>query len=617
MTLTLVAAALVGAAVLLDEPTVFRGRVLDRESGNAVPSFWFAAVDPSGRSELLVTDADGRFRSESPFASGDVKLELRDHADPDAFESDAKDAQPWRQGRALRLTRGKVASAHPSASEIVVPISTGPTYRFDATLPEGTEPSEFVVVFEHGADHASGEMRRRRRTGPNLLFGEAFADDLIALNATPLRGDGELWARFFALFSFGLDEVGPPWPIEVRSLDGWWRGAGSVNTITSGREERLFVEFERCGQVAGRIVDADGRALPHADVTLVPTRGDERRRPRAAAGDADGQFAFAWLPPGDYVVRATHDDNVSGSIELTARTGEVVHPEVVLRPPAGSVDVEVTLRTTSGEPVPLGVVSLESLNDPRTSFEIVATAGSSPAGFAGSVRFANVPVGRYEARLTVHGVASIFDPQSTLPRLWLPDRLELDVTAATSAELLCLDDAPTRDLTFRVFDAETDAPIDRPGVVVWMKSVHEMNRLLPEWPDPRFANVPQNAPLRWVVRKDGYRAAVGDASAFVRSPDGDQAVVRLERGWGEQLRVQTPGGRGLEGADVRLDGVPAGVTDDSGVVLVTADAAPQRIDVGYRDWEVDWASGIDAESGRVTGSVGRQLIVQLLPPDPR
>ena len=131
-----------------------------------------------------------------------------------------------------------------------------------------------------------------------------------------------------------------------------------------------------------------------------------------------------------------------------------------------------------------------------------------------------------------------------------------------------------------------------------------------------FTAVPLNAPLAWLVRKNGYRTAIGDGSAFSGTERGAQAAeVRLERGWGEQFRVQTPRGRGLEGAVLIADGEQRALTSASGVAYLSGNVPPERIEVVNRDWKIVWASGLDAATGRLEDSVERQIIVYLLPPE--
>ena len=351
----------------------FEGRVVDRESGRAVPHFWFEAVGPTGRSELLSTDLTGAFRSTVEFAQGEIQLELLDASDPRELEERAKEAQPWRQGPVLVPRDAHQTVSHSSAGGTTVAIDAGPTNRIGVPLPEGTQASDFMVVFQAGTDQVTGTMRRVFSSDP-IVFSGGSIGDLIAPSASPLRDEGGLWARFFQVEDYMLGDEGPPWAIELRSLDGEWLGTASVDSIGSGQERTVHPIFQRCGQILGKVQDASGRPARDADLTLTPRVADGRNQPRRAASGNSGRFGLAWIPAGEYVLSGSNQNHLQGELEVTVRPGETGRPEITLRPPPGVVDVEVVLKTATGAPARVGSVSLESLG--ATSCERPASARS-------------------------------------------------------------------------------------------------------------------------------------------------------------------------------------------------------------------------------------------------
>lgn len=92
------------------------------------------------------------------------------------------------------------------------------------------------------------------------------------------------------------------------------------------------------GTLAGVVLDAHGKPVPHATVTIQTSFGDE---PNATHTDSDGRFAFARYRTGQYDLRAYSDGSFSPWLKrITIRTNR--RTEVTLRmPPAADVIVTV------------------------------------------------------------------------------------------------------------------------------------------------------------------------------------------------------------------------------------------------------------------------------------
>jgi hypothetical protein len=97
----------------------------------------------------------------------------------------------------------------------------------------------------------------------------------------------------------------------------------------------VFADAPKTGVVTGTVVDPDGAALPGATVRLVTEQGD-----MTSISNADGEFRFVFIAPGDYTVRADLEgfQSTEGIITVSAggrtavelRLGGVVGGEIVV-----------------------------------------------------------------------------------------------------------------------------------------------------------------------------------------------------------------------------------------------------------------------------------------------
>jgi hypothetical protein len=95
----------------------------------------------------------------------------------------------------------------------------------------------------------------------------------------------------------------------------------------------------RVGTLAGVVVDAHGKPVPHATITIQTSFGDH---PNATHADAQGRFRFARFRAGQYDLRAYSNGSFSPWVKrITIRWNRTT--EVTLRmPPAADVVVSVT-----------------------------------------------------------------------------------------------------------------------------------------------------------------------------------------------------------------------------------------------------------------------------------
>lgn len=128
--------------------------------------------------------------------------------------------------------------------------------------------------------------------------------------------------------AFELGEL-PPGDLRLAPLDPRWRArAARIEGLRAG-EERNGIELVlvRGAALAGTLVDEDGYALPGARVTAGPRSGEGALL--VATSDADGQYRFDSLPPGDYVLCASLDDRAARSGRVLA-LGEGEHEQADL-----------------------------------------------------------------------------------------------------------------------------------------------------------------------------------------------------------------------------------------------------------------------------------------------
>jgi hypothetical protein len=99
-----------------------------------------------------------------------------------------------------------------------------------------------------------------------------------------------------------------------------------------------------------------------------------------------------------------------------------------------------------------------------------------------------------------------------------------------------------------------------------------------------YGGIPADAHLAWTVVAEGYRPLRGDARALEVEGDHRAIQARLVAGWGRELLVvDAASGAPLRGVEVRLDGTPAGRTDERGLLQLELDAPPRRLELAHGD----------------------------------
>src|SRR5262245_45725144 len=138
---------------------------------------------------------------------------------------------------------------------------------------------------------------------------------------------------------------------------------------------------ETTGTVVGRVVDAQGLAVPGATVTLTGPQG-----PRTVVSDSDGKFSSPFLTPGTYSVRA----ELQGFKAAEAKS------------------IVVSIDTTTTVNLKMEVGGLTETVEVTGAASIVDTNTTTIGGVLDSQELALVPIGRRmtDALYLVPGVSS-------------------------------------------------------------------------------------------------------------------------------------------------------------------------------------------------------------------
>lgn len=583
-----------------------RGKLLDRITGEPVPEFVLQVRGPRGevkklgaagdpgeleagmtwefrapprRVENIVSGDDGGFESAAGFEAGWLDLFLVDH------ESALQSAIAAHDENAIEHEHVFDEAGMSAVAELRIAI--GPTYRLDVNLPSGTSVDDFHATFYRPSSDLRG-MHRVIAGDPGsamaLFYGRAMNGDALAPRA-PLRGVDPIWVRFRApvLSLHARSGSAGDHVLQVQSCDGHWSGNATVSSIEGIYPELVPITLESRGAVEGTVLDGRGKAVPQAWIQLFTSSADPSPL-REVGADAQGAFAFRWLPEGPYEVVVETDRYEASRTSITIQNGTTEHLEVRL---AGGAmgPVSGILRSRTGQHRSAGIVILQSLDDPDFFLLKTVTFRKRTGEYTAPFSFEDVPLGNYELRL---------DPLDNLR--W--ETLSMTVSPpAEGLEFICEDDTPTFDLELRAIDARTGEPIEESWSIVWQGDPLENVRLDDDWETGLYRGVPEGVPLRWVVRAGGHRLATGDQTAILTRADHRVVEAKLERGWGQLFKVTTRDGEPIEGVELLADADLVGVTDAQGMVSMNLDTKPAGLDFRYEDWVVTWGSVDPGESG--------------------
>lgn len=316
----------------------------------------------------------------------------------------------------------------------------------------------------------------------------------------------------------------------------------------------LIISAAVCGAapipITGKVVDAQGRALPGARVELLPpASSSERQKPRVVVqSDPSGSFSLSAPESTPWIVRIEASGFVPGEIDLPALEA-VELPTAALAPDAG---LRVSVVDFLGRPVSGARVEVSALSDsPSLQWRSAATAG-----FTGADGTLVLPR-RAEERLVLRAAAPGFveareEATRSVARLSLLPRpasgLVVDVSGRPVAEAR----------VSLLPSEETGKPV--------LASSDRQGRF-------RIEAVPA-AQVDLEVRAPGFVPALIRGLAIAPGSGAfDLGRVTLDPGAVLEGRVEDPDGQPLDGAVVHLRR-----TDATSERLARAGAPPQQIE---------------------------------------
>lgn len=169
----------------------------------------------------------------------------------------------------------------------------------------------------------------------------------------------------------GAFRASPITPGRVRALvrhPQYVEAMSEIVLLESDKETRVAIVLQRGGALEGRVVDARGRAIGGAQVTVLATRGSLERLTRTGS---DGSFAFAALPD-EVTVLVSRDDDpsaISARVEVAIPEGGKKTIALTLPDPRPALPVRVT--DPRGRALEAAQISAVSL-DPTEALRVTA-----------------------------------------------------------------------------------------------------------------------------------------------------------------------------------------------------------------------------------------------------
>ena len=213
---------------------------------------------------------------------------------------------------------------------------------------------------------AAGELGVVPGPVPPIPHGPALG---LAGGAGPVPGaavEGEPWVSG----RDGRFEIKPVTPGRVRIVvrhPQYVEALSDVVTLASDKEARVDVVLSRGGTLEGKVLDAKGRPLANAQVTILATKGSLERTTKTGS---DGSFAFASVPEAMSVLVSRDEDlsRVAARTEVQVPEGGKRSIEITVPEPRPSLPVKVNApRGAKVDGVQVSVVSLDPAEGLRTT----------------------------------------------------------------------------------------------------------------------------------------------------------------------------------------------------------------------------------------------------------
>lgn len=168
----------------------------------------------------------------------------------------------------------------------------------------------------------------------------------------------------------GTFSISPVTPGRVRLLvrhPEFVESESDLVSLSPGGEARIDVEMHGGGGLEGRVVDALGRAVVRAHVTLLATRGSMERSARTGT---DGSFAFASVPSELTLLVSRADDPLQIDARVDVVVPEGKSKEVTVTLPEARPPLHVTVKDDRDYPlanVQVSALSIDSASQLRST----------------------------------------------------------------------------------------------------------------------------------------------------------------------------------------------------------------------------------------------------------
>lgn len=577
------------------------GQLVDARTGEPLP--WFAlglgvglaveaplSADPPPVLERLVTDAEGHFRSQGSFGAGPMHLVL------------LEDWDRWlRAGGEPRTPLGLSHSPEGDGGTRFE-LESGPCFAIRSSAVESLGVERFRAQL---SSSDGGEQ-----VGTHLFEGEGP------------------WARFLPL-EFGL-EPGDFDTLELRSADRRWVGRAAVEPRPGPDPVEVAIELHPCGSLdlkiradaapelegaefalwAGELdaVEASEREPIASGMTSLSIQGSFlglQGRPRGSrTAPSSLDMSVSYLEVGTYtlLVRSSGCDDHRETVEVVQ--GSRVHPIVLHRSESSNGRLGGRVRTRSGMPPEVDLVAWidpqgESGANAMRMAELEVAPGPGP--WEASFEFTGLPDREYRMWIT----RAPHVPRDTTRRPRFEGRDRRVHLGDAPVEFLLLDDEAKHPFEVEVLDRGSGDPLDAFRVAVIQPALGK---------EPPIVDGRQGlARLELVgdltgaflwISAEGY--APHAFGSLPSTPDEDgvlRTTIDLLAGWGAPVQVLTleDGGptRPLDGVEVRADGVPVGVTDERGILMLSLAERPTTLTVEAPQFRIERVSGPIEDDGQL------------------
>jgi hypothetical protein len=532
----------------------FRARLLDRDSGDAVPDYLVRVGTREGGRETLVSDTSGFLASENEYGEGPLMLFFYDRAGPGIGVLESK---------ACYYLEVDHAPVEGEVREEVLRIPVGPTYRLELEAPASVLASSLTASL--------------RVAWPGSQPLSPGRDVVVRRAPSP-------WVRFRPEKRW-LEDLGAPVMLVVVSEDGRWYGETAVPS-TKGVHE-VAVTLEARGKLVARVVDPAHEPISGATVQLHRAVGSiphEGFLTQTSSGN--GLIELNLVPPGSYLLSAISPAHERRFVPLAIEPGKRLDAEITLTP--ALLDGEVSGRVVLSREHSIGSVQLHLLAvrpTGRPSYSVDLSFEREGDKMVSPFSFAAIPRGDYRL------LAYAFGPDELEPS-------ELEVSTPTRglelrshSQRTSLGDGFV--MQFRALDARGGGELASIHVEPLRSGMANDLWSFEEPPHEETFEHSFDPGDRWRIGAPSYVAAVASSADAVREGERWVLSVRLERGFAASVTALGPGLAPLEGVEAWLDGRRSATSDSEGRLELRAERAPTMLELRYRDWIVepsDWGS---------------------------